>query len=43
MKKIGTIALAALLAGSVVGGYSAQAQEDAAQVISEKEQDTTNL
>jgi len=43
MKKIGTIALAALLAGSVVGGYSAHAQEDTAQAISEKEQVTTNF
>jgi hypothetical protein len=43
MKKIGTIALAALIAGSIVGGYSAQAQEDTAQVISEKEQATTNF
>ena len=43
MKKIGTIALAALLAGSVVGGYSAQAQEKVTQAISEKEQVTTNF
>jgi len=43
MKKIGTIALAALLAGSVAGGYSAQAQEDTAQAISEKEQVATNF
>ncbi len=43
MKKIGTIALAALLAGSVVGGYSAQAQENAVEAISAKEQVTTNF
>jgi hypothetical protein len=43
MKKIGSIALAALLAGSVVGGYSAHANEDVAQVSSEKEQATTNF
>jgi len=43
MKRIGTIALAALLAGSVVGGYSAQAQEETAQAINEKEQATTNF
>lgn len=43
MKKIGTIALAALFAGSVVGGYSAQAQEKVTEAISEKEQVTTNF
>ncbi len=43
MKKIGTIALAALLAGSVVGGYSAQANENVEQVSSETEQATTNF
>lgn len=43
MKKIGSIALAAILAGSAVGGYSAHAQEEAVQVISEKDEDTTNF
>jgi hypothetical protein len=43
MKRIGTIALAALIAGSVVGGNSAQAQEETAQAINEKEQATTNF
>ncbi|WP_186671706.1 stalk domain-containing protein [Sporosarcina sp. BP05] len=43
MKKIGIIALAALLAGSVVGGYSAQAQEKVTQAVSEKELVTTNF
>ncbi len=43
MKKIGTITLAALLAGSAVGGYTAYAQEEPVQVISKKEEDTTNF
>ena len=43
MKKIVTIALAALLAGSVVGSYSAQAKEEVTQAIEEKEQVTTNF
>ena len=43
MKRIGTIAFAALLVGSVVGGYSAQAQEETAKAINEKEQATTNF
>lgn len=42
MKKIGTIAMAALLTGSLAGGIPAFAQEEAAQVISAKEEDTTN-
>ncbi|MEK5068946.1 stalk domain-containing protein [Sporosarcina sp. FSL K6-1508] len=42
MKKFGTVALAALLTGSMVGGYTAHAQEEQPQVISAKEEDTTN-
>jgi hypothetical protein len=42
MKKIGTIALAALLTGSMVGGYTAHAQEEQPQVISAKVEDATN-
>ena len=46
MKKISTIALAALLAGSTLGGYSALAQEDSTPAIKDKEQEevknTTN-
>lgn len=46
MKKIRKIALAALLAGSTLGGYSALAQEDSTPVIKGKEQEegqnTTN-
>ena len=41
MKKISAIAIAALLAGSAVGGPTAYAQEEPAQVISTQE-DTTN-
>ena len=41
MKKISAIAIAALLTGSVVGGPTAYAQEEIAQVISAQE-DTTN-
>ncbi|MBE1555359.1 stalk domain-containing protein [Sporosarcina limicola] len=42
MKKIGTIALAALLTASVIGSYSALAQEEAVQVINEKKEEATN-
>ncbi|MEK5037588.1 stalk domain-containing protein [Sporosarcina sp. FSL K6-3457] len=46
MKKMSTIALAALLAGSTLGGYSALAQEDSTPAITDKEQEevqnTTN-
>lgn len=46
MKKISTIALAALLAGSTLGSYSALAQEDSTPAIKDKEreevQNTTN-
>ncbi|MFJ7936194.1 stalk domain-containing protein [Sporosarcina sp. NPDC096371] len=47
MKKISTIAMAALLAGSTVGGYSALAQENVAPIAADKElvqvQNTTNF
>ncbi|WP_342505748.1 stalk domain-containing protein [Sporosarcina sp. FSL K6-2383] len=42
MKKISTIALAALLAGSAVGGYSAYAQEDIIPIMAENEQQVQN-
>ncbi|WP_318616349.1 stalk domain-containing protein [Sporosarcina sp. YIM B06819] len=46
MKKISTIALAALLAGSTLGGYSALAQEGITSISNDKEQEqlqnTTN-
>lgn len=42
MKKIGTIALTALLVGSMVGGYTTHAQEETPQAISEKTEDFTN-
>lgn len=42
MKKMGSIAMTALLAGSMMGGYSAMAQEGTAQVIEEQEEDATN-
>lgn len=43
MKKLGTIAMVALLAGSVVGGYSALAQQETVQEINENVQDSTNF
>ena len=42
MKRIGTIALAVLLTGGVVGNNPALAEVDSAQVISIKVEDTTN-
>ena len=45
MKKMSTLALAALLAGSTLGGYSALAQEDITPIMGEtvQEQNTTNF
>ncbi|MFS0574595.1 stalk domain-containing protein [Sporosarcina sp. 179-K 3D1 HS] len=42
MKKMGTIAMAALLTGSLMGGYSAMAQEELVQAVQEQQEDTTN-
>ncbi|MER2090657.1 MAG: stalk domain-containing protein [Sporosarcina sp.] len=42
MKKIGTIALAALLTGSMAGTYPTFAQDEQTQVIEDNEKDATN-
>ena len=42
MKKISTIALTALLVGSMAGGYTTLAQEETPEAISEKADDFTN-
>ncbi|MEK3937609.1 stalk domain-containing protein [Sporosarcina sp. FSL W7-1349] len=42
MKKMGTIAMAALLTGSLMGGYSAMAQDVTLQAVEEQQEDATN-